>query len=135
MRFFRDTLWRLNSKNRRFIRNAEPIGETSFYSGAQSGISPKQFCQQQSPSPHALTWWKAKYRDELHLPYRALRKSSSHESKHRFLEVKVFGLQPKLRHEAVLVDRRTIRVGDRFDSENCHGYPSTDSVVGETALR
>ena len=56
----------------------------------QSGIGQKQFCQQRGLSPHVLTWWKAKYRDELNLPYRAVKKSSGKNSKNRFVEVKVF---------------------------------------------
>ena len=32
---------------------------------AQSGISQKHFCQQRDLSPHAFTWWKARYTDEL----------------------------------------------------------------------
>src|SRR4030042_921364 len=85
---------------------------------AQSGISQKQFCQQRSLSPHAFTWWKARYRDELNLPYRAIRKSSGKDSRHRFFEVKVFSSQPELLYEVVLGNHRVIRVGDRFDSES-----------------
>lgn len=43
---------------------------------AESGVSQKKFCQQRGLSPHAFTWWKAKYRAELNLPYRAVRKHS-----------------------------------------------------------
>ena len=39
----------------------------------QSGIGQKQFCQQRGLSPHAFTWWKATYQDELNLPYLAVR--------------------------------------------------------------
>ena len=85
---------------------------------AQSGMSQKQFCEQRDLSPHAFTWWKAKYRIELNLPCRAVRKRSSKDHKHGFLEVKVFNSQPELLYEVVLVNCRTIRVGDRFDIES-----------------
>ncbi len=85
---------------------------------AQSGMSQKQFCQQRDLSPHAFTWWKAKYRTELHLPYRAVRKRSSKDRKHEFLEVRVFGSKPELLYEVVLANQRRIRVGDRFDAES-----------------
>lgn len=85
---------------------------------AQSGVSQKQFCQQRDLSPHAFTWWKAKYRDELNLPYRAVRKRSSEYSRHRFLEVEVFNSKPELLYEVVLGNHRTIRVGDRFETES-----------------
>lgn len=85
---------------------------------AESGVTQKQFCQEHSLSPHAFTWWKAKYRSELNLPYRAVRKNSSKDTKHRFFEVKVSGLQPELLYEVVLGNHRVIRVGERFDSES-----------------
>jgi hypothetical protein len=84
---------------------------------AQSGISQKQFCQQRDLSPHAFTWWKAKYRAELNLPYRAVRKSASQGRKHGFVEVKVFNSEPEPLYEVVLTNQRSIRVGDRFDPE------------------
>lgn len=43
---------------------------------AQSGLTQRQFCREQGLFPHAFTWWKAKYRDELNLPYRAVKKNS-----------------------------------------------------------
>ncbi len=85
---------------------------------AQSGVSQKQFCQQRDLSPHAFTWWKARYRDELNLPYRAVRRSSGKDSKHRFLEVKVSSPGSELLYEVVLGNHRVIRVGDRFDCES-----------------
>jgi hypothetical protein len=85
---------------------------------AQSGMSQKQFCRQRDLSPHAFTWWKAKYRDELNLPYRAVQKRSGKNSKHRFLEVKVFSPKLEPMYEVVLGNNRTIRVGDRFDPES-----------------
>jgi hypothetical protein len=85
---------------------------------AQSGVSQKQFCQQRDLSPHAFTWWKAKYRDELNLPYRTVRKSLGKDSRHGFLEVKVCNSKPELLYEVVLGNHRTIRVGDRFEPES-----------------
>jgi hypothetical protein len=85
---------------------------------SQSGMSQKQFCRQRDLSPHAFTWWKAKYRDELNLPYRAVQKRSAKNSKHQFLEVKVFSPKLEPMYEVVLGNHRTIRVGDRFDPES-----------------
>ena len=85
---------------------------------AQSGMSQRQFCNQHDLSPHAFTFWKAKYRDELNLPYRAVRKRSDKNSRPRFLEVKVFDSKLEPKYEVVLVNHRTIRVGDRFDPES-----------------
>ena len=84
----------------------------------QSGVSQKQFCQQRDLSPHAFTWWKARYRDELNLPYRVVRKRSGQDGKHRFFEVKVSSPRSELLYEVILANQRSIRVGDRFDSEN-----------------
>ncbi|MFC1636838.1 hypothetical protein ACFL5Z_18595 [Planctomycetota bacterium] len=82
---------------------------------AQSGLGQKQFCRQRNLSPHAFTWWKAKYRDELNLPYRAVKKNSGKNSKNRFVEVKVSSHIPELLYEVVLANRRSIRVTKRFD--------------------
>ena len=82
---------------------------------AQSGMGQQQFCRQRGLSPHAFTWWKAKYRDELNLPYRAVKKSSGKNSKNHFVEVKVPSHVPELLYEVVLTNRRSIRVGRRFD--------------------
>ncbi len=84
---------------------------------SQSGLTQKQFCQQQGLSRHAFTWWKAKYRDELNLPYRAVKKSSGKNSKNRFVEVKVSSHMPELLYEVVLANRRSIRVTKRFDPD------------------
>jgi hypothetical protein len=85
---------------------------------AQTGISQRQFCRQRELSPHAFTWWKAKFRDELNLPYRVVRKRSSKNSSSQFLELKVFNTKLEPKYEVVLVNNRTIRVGDRFDPES-----------------
>jgi len=85
---------------------------------AQSGVSQRQFCRQRDLSPHAFTWWKAKFRDELHLPYRVVRKRSSKNSSSQFLELKVFNTKLEPKYEVVLVNNRTIRVVDRFDPES-----------------
>jgi hypothetical protein len=84
---------------------------------AQSGMGQKQFCQQRGLSPHAFTWWKAKYRDELNLPYRAVKKSSGKNNKNRFVEVKVSSNMPELLYEVVLANRRSIRMTKRFDPD------------------
>jgi hypothetical protein len=84
---------------------------------SESGLSQRQFCQQQGLSPHAFTWWKAKYRDQLNLPYRAVSKSSRKSVKGRFVEVMVSSQMPELLYEVVLVNRRSIRVAERFDPE------------------
>ena len=84
---------------------------------AQSGMGQKQFCQQHGLSPHAFTWWKAKYRDELHLPYRAVQKSTGKDSKNHFVEVKVSSHMPELLYEVVLANRRSIRVTKGFDPD------------------
>jgi hypothetical protein len=84
---------------------------------AQSGMGQKQFCQQRNLSPHAFTWWKAKYRDELNLPYRAVKKSLGKSSKNRFVEVKVSSHMPELLYEVVLANKRSIRVTKRFDPD------------------
>jgi hypothetical protein len=77
----------------------------------------KQFCRQRGLSPHAFTWWKAKYRDELNLPYRAVQKSSGKDGKHRFLEVKVSSHMPELLYEVVLANKRSIRMTKQFDPD------------------
>jgi hypothetical protein len=84
---------------------------------AQSGMGQRQFCRQRGLSPHAFTWWKVKYRDELNLPYRAIKKSSGKNSKNRFVEVKVSSQMPELLYEVVLANRRSIRVTKRFDPD------------------
>ena len=84
---------------------------------AQSGMGQKQFCQQPDLSPHAFAWWKAKYRDELNLPYRAVKKSSGKSSKNHFVEVKVSSRMPELLYEVVLANKRSIRVAKRFDPD------------------
>jgi len=83
----------------------------------QSGMSQRQFCRQRGLSPHAFTWWKAKYRDELNLPYRAFKKSSGKNSKSRFVELKVSSHIPELLYEVVLANRRSIRVTKQFDHD------------------
>jgi len=82
---------------------------------AQSGMGQKQFCRQRGLSPHAFTWWKAKYRDELNLPYRAVKKNPDKNSKNHFVEIKVSSQMPELLYEVVLGNRRSIRVTKRFD--------------------
>ena len=82
---------------------------------AQSGMGQKQFCKQRGLSPHAFTWWKAKYRDELNLPYRAIKKSTGKNSKGRFVEVKLSSHIPDLLYEVVLANKRSIRVTKGFD--------------------
>jgi len=84
---------------------------------SQSGLTQKQFCQQHGLSRHAFTWWKARYRDELNLPYRALKTGSAKRNKHRFVEVKVSSRTPELAYEVVLANSRCIRVNDRFDAD------------------
>jgi hypothetical protein len=84
---------------------------------AQSGLSQRQFCQQRGLSPHAFTWWKARYRDELNLPYRAIKTAAKKKHKQRFVEVKVSSHMPELLYEVVLANRRSIRVTKRFDPE------------------
>jgi hypothetical protein len=82
---------------------------------AQSGMGQRQFCRQRGLSPHAFTWWKAKYRDELNLPYRAVAKSSGKNSKNCFVEVKLSSHIPELLYEVVLANKRSIRVTKQFD--------------------
>jgi 23S rRNA-/tRNA-specific pseudouridylate synthase len=84
---------------------------------AQSGMGQKQFCRQRGLSPHAFTWWKAKYRDELNLPYRAVHKSSSKHSKNHFVEVKVSSHKTESLYEVVLSNGRSIRVTKQFDPD------------------
>ena len=84
---------------------------------AQSGMGQKQFCQQRDLPPHAFTWWKAKYRDELNLPYRAVTNSSGKNSKNNFVEVKVSSPMPELLYEVVLANKRSIRLTKRFDPD------------------
>ena len=84
---------------------------------AESGMGQRQFCRQRGLSPHAFTWWKAKYRDELNLPYRTVKKSTGKNSKNRFVEVKVSSHMPELLYEVVLANRRSIRVTKRFDPD------------------
>jgi hypothetical protein len=84
---------------------------------SESGLSQRQFCQQQGLSPHAFTWWKARYRAELNLPYRAVRKRSRKDGPGRFVEVMVSGHMPELPYEVVLVNSRSIRLAERFDPD------------------
>jgi hypothetical protein len=56
---------------------------------AQSGLTQKQFCKERELSPDAFAWWKARYRNELNLPYRPIKARSTKKHKHRFVEVKV----------------------------------------------
>jgi hypothetical protein len=84
---------------------------------AQSGLTQKQFCQQRGLSGHAFVWWKARYRDELNLPYRAVKTASTKKHNHRFVEVKVSSGIPTPPYEVVLANSRCIRVDERFDPE------------------
>lgn len=84
---------------------------------SESGLSQRQFCQQQGLSPHAFTWWKARYRAELNLPYRAVKNSSGKNTKGRFVEVMVSSRVPELPYEVVLLNSRAIRLAERFDPD------------------
>jgi hypothetical protein len=84
---------------------------------AQSGMGQQQFCRERDLSPHAFTWWKAKYRDELNLPYRAVKKGPSKKSKNHFVEVKVPSHVPELLYEVVLTNKRSIRMTKRFEPD------------------
>ena len=84
---------------------------------AQSGLTQKQFCKERNLSSDAFAWWKARYRDELNLPYRLVKTRSTKKHKHRFVEVKVSEDTSILSYEVVLANRRCIRVGERFDPE------------------
>jgi hypothetical protein len=84
---------------------------------AQSGLTQKEFCRQRGLPPRGFTWWKAKYRDELNLPYRAVRNSSGKGIKHRFVEVKLSRHLPELSYEVLLANHRSIRVAERFDPD------------------
>ena len=82
---------------------------------AQSGVTQKQFCQQRGLSLDAFVWWKARYRDQLNLPYRAIKANSAKKHKQHFVEVKLSSRIPQLPYEVVLANHRCIRVGERFD--------------------
>ena len=84
---------------------------------SESGLSQRQFCQQQGLSPHAFTWWKARYRAELNLPYRAVKKGSAKNITGRFVEVMVASHTPELLYEVVLPNNRAIRLAERFDPD------------------
>jgi len=62
-----------------------------------------------------FAWWKARLRDELNLPYRAVKTSSVKKQKQQFVQVKIPSRTPELAYEVVLANNRCIRVKDSFD--------------------
>ena len=84
---------------------------------AQSGLTQKRFCQEQGLSKDMFAWWKARFRDELNLPYKPVKASSAKKRKQQFVQVKVSSRIPELAYEVVLANHRCVRVGDRFDCE------------------
>lgn len=105
-----------------FKESSSPTERQAFWRDqllqwAQSGLSQRQFCQQRGLSPHAFTWWKARYRDELNLPYRAIKTAAKKKHKQRFVEVKVSNTIPALPYEVVLANSRCIRVDEGFKPE------------------
>ena len=105
-----------------FKESSSPTERQAFWRDqllqwAQSGLSQRQFCQQRGLSPHAFTWWKARYRDELNLPYRAIKTATKKKHKQRFVEVKVSNTIPALPYEVVLANSRCIRVDEGFKPE------------------
>jgi hypothetical protein len=83
----------------------------------QSGLSQKQFCQEQGLSRDMFAWWKARFRDELNLPYRLSKTGSTKKHKQRFVEFKVSPGRPAVLYEVVLANSRCIRVSERFDPD------------------
>ena len=82
---------------------------------SQSGLSQVQFCRERKLSVAAFTWWKAKFRDELNLPYRRVRKSS--RKRDGFIEVQVSTDRPTSGYELLLTNGRRITIPTRFDIE------------------
>ena len=80
-------------------------------------MTQKQFCQERGLSKDMFAWWKARLRDELNLPYKPVKASSSKKKNQQFVQVKISSRIPELAYEVVLVNHRCIRVGDRFDCE------------------
>jgi len=103
-------------------RSKSPAERRSYWRSqllqwAQSGSSQKPFCQERGLSLDAFVWWKARYRDELNLPYRAAKTSLTKKHKQRFVEVRVSREIPTLSYEVVLTNSRCIRLSERFDPD------------------
>ncbi len=85
---------------------------------SQSRLTQVGFCRERGLSVPAFTWWKAKLRDELNLPYR--RVNGPVQRKDPFIEVQVSGDRSSSQFELLLTNGRRIMVPDRFDPENLH---------------
>jgi transposase-like protein len=61
-----------------------------------------------------FAWWKARYRDELNLPYRPVKASCAKKRSQQFVQVKLSSRATQLAYEVVLATRRKFSADEKI---------------------
>lgn len=117
MRFFSRRIMDNQIQKSQQIEERQSYWRSELLQWAQSGLTQKQFCQERGLSRDMFAWWKARLRDELNLPYKPVKASSTKKKNQQFVQVKVSSRIPQMAYEVVLANNRCIGVGDRFDCQ------------------